>query len=137
MRKDQYGIEIKVGDWVKLSSPQNGEYCTEHLGKVFTVKKIKTKLLYLAVNPTIKAYPESVSRVQPLTNQPSDFDNNYGCNRYVDVATSKQKLDTKVKELKERLSNATNEYSKKILQSDIDWEWTKYNKREQNKEERI
>ena len=49
----------------------------------------------------------------------------------------KQKLDTKVKELKERLSNATNEYSKKILQSDIDWEWTKYNKREQNKEERI
>ena len=65
MKKDQYGIEIKVGDWVKLSSPLNGEYCTEHLGKVFTVKKIKTKLLYLAVNPTIKAYPESVSRVQP------------------------------------------------------------------------
>ena len=135
MRKDQYGIEIKVGDWVKLSSPQNGEYCTEHLGKAFTVKKIKTKLLYLAVNPTIKAYPESVSRVQPLTNQPSDFDNNYGGNKYVDVATSKQQLDFKIKELKERLSNATNEYSKKILQSDIDWEWTKYNKREQKQKE--
>ena len=137
MRKDQYGIEIKVGDWVKLSSPLNGEFCTEHLGKVFTVKTIKTKLLYLAVSPVVKAYPESVSRVQPLTNQPSDFDNNYGGNKYVDVATSKQQLDSKVKELKERLSNATNEYSKKILQSDIDWEWIKYNKREQNKEERI
>ena len=35
----------------------------------------------------------------------------------------------------ERLANATNDYSKKILQSDIDWEWLKYNKREQKQKE--
>jgi hypothetical protein len=137
MKTDKYGIEIKVGDWVQLIFMTGMEFSGEHSGKIFTVKEIKTKFLFLSKSPVVKAYPKNVMRVQPLTNQPSDFDNNYMGKKYVDVATSKQQLDFKLKELKERLANATNDYSKKILQSDIDWEWTKYNKREQKQEERI
>lgn len=137
MKIDKYGIEIKVGDWVQLISMTGMEFSGEHSGKIYSVKEIKTKFLFLSKNPVVKAYSKNVMRVQPLTNQPSDFDNNYGNKKYTYVATSKQQLDFKLKELKERLSNTSDDYSKKILQSDIDWEWTKYNKREQNKEERI
>ena len=137
MKTDKYGIEIKVGDWVQLISMTGMEFSGEHSGKIYSVKEIKTKFLFLSKNPVVKAYSKNVMRVQPLTNQPSDFDNNYGNKKYTYVATSKQQLDFKVQDLKERLANATDDYSKKILQSDIDWEWTKYNKREQNKEERI
>ena len=134
-KQDKYGIEINVGDWVQLPFEITGEFFGEHTGKIFTVKEIKTKFLFLSEMPVVKAYSENVTRVQPLTNQPSDFDNNYMGKKYIVVATSKQQLDFKVKELKERLSNATDEYSKKILQNDIDWEWLKYNKREQKRKE--
>jgi len=135
MRKDKYGTEIKVGDWVQLPFEITGEFFGEHTGKIFAVKEIKTKFLFLSKSPVVKAYPKSVSRVQPLTNQPIDFDNNYGGKKYIVVATSKQQLDFKVKELKERLSNTTDEYLKNIIQSDIDWEWTKYQEREQKQKE--
>ena len=135
MKKDKYGIEIKVGDWVQLISMTGMEFSGEHSGKIYSVKEIKTKFLFLSKNPVVKAYSKNVMRVQPLTNQPSDFDNNYGNKKYTYVATSKQQLDFKVQDLKERLANATDDYSKKILQSDIDWEWTKYQKREQKQKE--
>ena len=90
--------------------------------------------VFLSKNPVVKAYSKNVMRVQPLTNQPSDFDNNYGNKKYTYVATSKQQLDFKVQDLKERLANTSDESMKKYIQSDIDWEWTKYNKREQKQE---
>jgi len=137
MKKDKYGIEIKVGDWVQLISMTGMEFSGEHSGKIYSVKEIKTKFLFLSKNPVVKAYSKNVMRVQPLTNQPSDFDNNYGNKKYTYVATSKQQLDFKLQDLKERLSNTSDESMKKYIQSDIDWEWTKYNKREQKQEERI
>jgi hypothetical protein len=136
MKKDKYGIEIKVGDWVQLPFEITGEFSGEHTGKIFTVKEIKTKFLFLSKSPVVKAYPKNVMRVQPLTNQPSDFDNNYMGKKYTYVATFEQQLDCKVKKLKEMLSNTTNEYSKKVIQSDIDWEWLKYNKKEQKQKEK-
>ena len=135
MRKDKYGIEIKVGDWVQLISMTGMEFSGEHSGKIYSVKEIKTKFLFLSKNPVVKAYSKNVMRVQPLTNQPSDFDNNYGNKKYTYVATSKQQLDFKVQDLKERLANTSDESMKKYIQGDIDWEWTKYNKREQKQEE--
>jgi len=135
MRKDKYGIEIKVGDWVQLISMTGMEFSGEHSGKIYSVKEIKTKFLFLSKNPVVKAYSKNVMRVQPLTNQPSDFDNNYGNKKYTYVATSKQQLDFKVQDLKERLANTSDESMKKYIQSDIDWEWTKYQKREQKQKE--
>jgi len=134
-KQDKYGIEINVGDWVQLISMTGMEFNGEHSGKIFTVKKIKTKFLFLAEMPVVKAYSKNVMRVQPLTNQPSDFDNNYGNKKYTYVATSKQQLDFKLKELKERLFNTSDESMKKYIQNDIDWEWLKYNKREQKQKE--
>ena len=58
-----------------------------------------------------------------------------GNKKYTYVATSKQQLDFKVQDLKERLANTSDESMKKYIQGDIDWEWTKYNKREQKQEE--
>ena len=130
MKTDKYGIEIKVGDWVQLISMTGMEFSGEHSGKIYSVKEIKTKFLFLSKNPVVKAYSKNVMRVQPLTNQPSDFDNNYGNKKYTYVATSKQQLDFKLQDLKERLSNTSDESMKKYIQSDIDWEWTKYNKKE-------
>ena len=43
MKKDKYGIEIKVGDWVQLIFMTGMEFSGEHSGKIFTVKEIKTK----------------------------------------------------------------------------------------------
>ena len=137
MKTDKYGIEIKVGDWVQLISMTGMEFSSEHSGKIYSVKEIKTKFLFLSKTPVVKAYPENVIRVKPLTNQPSDFDNNSGNKKYKLIATSKQQLDFKLQDLKERLSNTSDESMKKYIQSDIDWEWTKYNKREQKQEERI
>ena len=95
MKKDKYGIEIKVGDWVQLPFEITGEFSGEHTGKIFTVKEIKTKFLFLSKSPVVKAYPKNVMRVQPLTNQPSDFDNNYMGKKYTYVATFEQQLDCK------------------------------------------
>ena len=48
MKTDKYGIEIKVGDWVQLISMTGMEFSSEHSGKIYSVKEIKTKFLFLS-----------------------------------------------------------------------------------------
>ena len=48
--------KIKVGDWVQLISMTGMEFSGEHSGKIYSVKEIKTKFLFLSKNPVVKAY---------------------------------------------------------------------------------
>jgi len=131
MKTDKYGIEIKVGDWVMFKSIEGMEYANQHAGSIQIVKKLKTKFVIVNEVPLIKAYPENLSRVKVVGVKKNGYP------EYHLVATSRQQLDFKIKILKERLSNTSDESMKKYIQSDIDWEWTKHNKREQKQEERI
>ena len=101
MFKDKYGIEIKVGDTVMLESMTGLEYAGEHAGSIRTVKKLKTKFVFVNLAPAIKAYPEHLFRVKVVGVKKN------GHPKYNLVATSKQQLDFKEKEKKERLVNAT------------------------------
>ena len=92
MFKDKYGIEIKVGDTVMLESMTGLEYAGEHAGSIRTVKKLKTKFVFVNVAPAIKAYPEHLFRVKVVGVKKN------GHPKYNLVATSKQQLDFKEKE---------------------------------------
>ncbi len=124
MKTDKYGIEIKVGDTIRVVSFEAGEFPNYCSGSKGVVKEIKNKYIFCMLEARLiltKVCPENLYCI----------DENGKL-----IATSKQQLDFKVKKLKDRLSNTTDEYLKKILQSDIDWEWTKYQKREQKQKER-
>jgi len=74
--KDSLGIEIKVGDQVRLQSHSGGyEYSSEYGGAVFFIKEIKRKFVILNYRPKIKAYFENIFKVVPDKNKYSGFRN--------------------------------------------------------------
>lgn len=74
--QDRLGIEIKVGDQVRLKANSGGyEYSAIYSSNVFTIKEIKRKFVILNYRPKIKAYFENITKVVPDKNMYSGFKN--------------------------------------------------------------